>query len=82
MPATPGIIPDILIVGYVEVSEFFFQMSMRPGVRILEKLKWVIKDQDTRLKPQLVVQMVRGFLKRSTYWSSNIEVRSLACVSV
>ena len=38
VPILLGRNPGILVLGYIEVSEFFFQMSMRPGVRILAKL--------------------------------------------
>ena len=82
MLTTPERIPGLLVLDYVEVSEFFFQMSMRPGVH---SLHWVIEDQDTRLKPQLVIQTVQGFqnarhfgrqILRGDHWRADTSFRS------
>ena len=73
MPATPGRIPGLLVLEYVEVSEFFLQTSMRPGVHMLEKL--TLGHKRSRYTPETTASGPDGpgFPKCSTFWSSTIE---------
>ena len=70
MPAILGRIPGILVLGYIEVSEFFFQMSMRLGAHILAKLTLGHKGSGNMPITPFGGPDGPGFPKCSTFWSS------------